>query len=313
MKKKIIIIAVMLNMIFGFVLCSHAQTTHNWTGFYISPNAGFSFNKFSMGQNSGAGLFTNITGVFVPGRGIVIVPGATRPVYMNSVNSTSFTGGIQGGYLKQFKKWVLGLEGDVNFLSAKSSQDQDDSLPSTALEWRHAYGYHHTATIQLTESILAKFGWANNNSLIYLTAGATFANVKGTANDYDNTNTYWAIPWPDGMAHPTPALDRFIVSTNKQATSFSITGLTIGAGYEWDFSPTTTLGIEYRYSNPTGTFNINSTRADTTAIDARPTYTGTFSPGPQKIKLTSSAVTVRLNFNLSTLFNPDSRPRGKKK
>jgi opacity protein-like surface antigen len=293
------------------ISCFAQKALRNWTGFYIGPDAGISFNKLSLGQSPYNVSLIQISGVFVPGRGIVIVPGTTSPFDMSSTTKTTVTGGIQLGYMRQFNQWVAGLEGDINFLSVKAIHDKVDMLPPTALEWSHQYGLHHTATVNLTESIRAKFGWAQNNSLIYLTAGAAFANVKATAMDFDSTNTYWPQPPSDGALHPTPAQDRFIASTNKQSANIFAIGFTLGAGYEWILSKNCDLTIEYRYSMPQGNFNVNPTHADTTSIDARPTYAGYLVPGTQKIKLVSNQLTVRLDITIGR--KPDQGSDKKRK
>src|SRR5437868_6700259 len=86
-------------------ISSFSQKIHNWRGFYIGPDLRFSSDKLSIGQNLYNAPFYQITGVFVPARGIVIVPGTTRPIDMNSTKKTSFTGGIQLGYMKQYYQW----------------------------------------------------------------------------------------------------------------------------------------------------------------------------------------------------------------
>ena len=299
---------------FAFVICllitacSIAQKSeHNWTGFYIGPNLGFSSVKLKQGYDQYIVYFYQITSFNLPGRGIVVIPADSRPAPVGSSTKTSFTGGIQFGYLKQFNKWAAGIEGDVNYLSANVRNDVDDLIPPTILSWSAPYGIHHTAKTTLSESIRAKFGYAINNSFIYLTGGLAFAHLKTTAADYYSTTTYWAQPWIDGDIHPTPAQYKFVGTTNNESVSLSATGYTIGIGYEWVCSQNCRLGIEYRYTNMNKKYSTSASSVDTSAITQHPIYYGILGPIDEQVKITSNQVTVRLNFMLSQMMDPKKK------
>ena len=285
--------------------------THNWTRFYIGPNLGADNSQLTISNPVSNVQFHQVTAVFVPTRGIVIIPGTTRPFLRgSSTKKTTVTGGIQLGYMKQFNQWVFGLEGDVNYSSTKLSEDLDDSLPPTILVWYHPYGFHRTASMNFTESLRAKIGYATNHSLIYLTIGA-FAGIKKTIMDYYSFS-YWAVPSIDGGRHPMPGEYNFVTSYNKE-TKHPI-GLTFGVGYDYMIADNISLGIEYRYSSVSKLFTTNNSDPngggpfpDTTFHDLRvgdktPVF-GSIAPTSQNFKFTSNKVTVRLNFSLDAILN----------
>jgi opacity protein-like surface antigen len=288
-----------------FAANSFAQTAHNWTGFYIGPNIGAAYSKLLIPAYNQD--FSQISGINVPNRGIVIVPGTEYPIQGGSATKTSFTGGIQLGYMRQYHDWAFGLEADANYLSVTAFEDRDDSLPATALVWHSAYGFHRKASVQLTESIRAKIGHVMNNSLAYLTVGAAFAGMKATAMDYWNAPGYWAQPWIDNAPHPKPTEVNYVGTSRNQSSNLFGVGLSIGAGYEKVFSDIISAAVEYRYSMPSANF---TTTVDTTTpapTDSRPVYRGVIGGSTQKMKLTTNQLTVRLNINLDPLINPGSK------
>ena len=305
-----------LKSILVFIFCllitasSFSQKeAYNRTGFYVGPNLGFSSVKLMQGLDQYNVQFNQISGVFVVRRGIVIVPGTTRPAPVGSSSKTSFAGGVQLGYLKQFNKWAAGIEGDVNYLSANVRNDVDSLLPPTALSWQVPWGIHHTAKTTLSESLRAKFGYVMNNSMIYITGGVAFAHLKTTAADYYNTTTYWAVPWIDNDTHPTPASNKFVGTTNNESVSMSATGYTIGIGYEMACSQNCSVGIEYRYSNMHKDYQTSTTSVDTSAITQHPIAYGILEPVSEQVKITSNQVTVRLNVRLGQMMNPSEKKK----
>jgi opacity protein-like surface antigen len=319
-KKLLLVFSLLVT-----INCPAQKTTHNWTGFYIGPNAGAGFYKLSLynpppeiitvgGSNYPVGNVSlqNITNLFVQGRGIVIVPGFTKPAPEGISKKTSFTGGIQMGYMKQFGNLVAGLEGDINYLSTKVNAGYDSLTLPTALQWQANLGIHHTVSTTFTESIRAKIGYAIKNSLVYFTVGGSFANMKTAAMDSWNTTTYWAQPWIDNAPHPTPATHRFVTTANNETTRVWASGLTFGIGYDWACSKYCTLGIEYRYFKLPASYTTSASPYDTVRIDSRPTASGSIGGISEKIKLINNQVTLRLNLSLGSLLNNSKNSVGNK-
>lgn len=315
-KKMPLVFSLLISM-----SCFAQKPAHKWSGFYIGPNVGTGFYKLSLYNPSPeiiSGSYMlynvslqNITNLFVQGRGIVVVPGTSRPAPEGVSKKTSFTGGIQIGYLKQFNHWVAGVEGDINYLSTKVNAGYDSLMPATALQWYANLGIHHSVSTTFSESIRAKIGYAMQNSLIYLTVGGNFTNMKTSAEDSWNTTTYWAEPWIDNAPHPTPATHRFVATANNETTKIWASGLTFGIGYDWACSKYCTFGIEYRYSNLPASYSTKNSPLDTVNIDSRPTQSGVISGIKEKIKLTNSQVTVRLNIRLAALMHPAAKKEEK--
>jgi outer membrane immunogenic protein len=82
---------------------------YNWTGFYIRGNVGGEWGRFNDPFSAAAVTAFGIIG-----------PAETIPL---SSNNSSFTGGGQIGYRWQSStNWVLGVEGDFNWVDLKNSQ-----------------------------------------------------------------------------------------------------------------------------------------------------------------------------------------------
>jgi outer membrane immunogenic protein len=77
---------------------------YDWTGFYVGGNVGFSW-----GRSNDSSTLTN-------GFGTVLFTNG------NNANLDGVSGGGQVGYNWQVKKWVLGLEGDIQWAGEKGSR-----------------------------------------------------------------------------------------------------------------------------------------------------------------------------------------------
>jgi outer membrane immunogenic protein len=166
----------------------------SWTGCYAGVNAG--------------GASTRIEQDF------------TRPGFVSfgsNGRDSSFTGGGQLGCNYQFDpSWVVGLEGDINYLNGKRSQNfthifagGEDSFGSqeTSLRW--------LATVR------GRFGYAWERSFFYGTGGLAIGDVKSSASSAI-VNTLYAGSY---------SADR--------------TGWTAGAGFEYAFSDRLSAKLEY--------------------------------------------------------------------
>jgi outer membrane immunogenic protein len=128
----------------------------NWTGFYVGINGGYGFGKSSW---SGGGLSTG------------------------DFNIKGAMGGGTLGYNFQTGVWVWGIEGDFDASSIRGSTTVVCGTCETKNTWfstaRARVGYG---------------GW--NNFLPYITGGAAFGNIRGTANGGEASKT--AIGWTAG-------------------------------------------------------------------------------------------------------------------
>ena len=104
----------------------------NWTGLYVGANAGYDWSHGDIGSfNESIQQFTN---AFVPGRGIVVVPGTAVPFPASSLSSNSFIGGGQVGYSFMSQNWVFGAEGDLHSGTKSAATSNSSDLPLTILQ-----------------------------------------------------------------------------------------------------------------------------------------------------------------------------------
>jgi outer membrane immunogenic protein len=131
---------------------------HNWTGFYVGVNAGYSWGSTDVDYSQGAGIFGN-----PPNPGGVFA--ASYDLHPNS-----FIGGGQIGYNYQSGNVVWGLEADIQGRHKSDSE----SLVFNPFQDRF--------TLTDTQGWLATFrgrlGYAMNNWLLYATGGLAVGKVE---------------------------------------------------------------------------------------------------------------------------------------
>jgi outer membrane immunogenic protein len=178
----------------------------NWTGFYIGGNAGISAGVAPLEQTS----------AFVP----------FPPSVNNQSSHDAFgaIGGLQAGYNLQRGSLVYGIEGDFQLSSQKSDP--------TCLTFCD-FNFQNPTSIQFDSvsqqipwfaTLRGRFGYAAGPSLIYVTAGAAFANIKTTYSTTEFNNF-------TGTASDTRV------------------GLALGGGIETALTGNWTAKIEYLYLN----------------------------------------------------------------
>ncbi len=153
----------------------------NWTGFYIGGNIG--------------GIWTQDGVVDLDPGNYGAIPGNS-----NTLGLTGLLGGVQAGYNYQLQSFVLGVEGDLDWSSAKGSFNYRSmfTTPGPAT---------HSASLPFFGDIRARVGVAFDRFLPYVTGGVVFA-------DLNNSLTDPSIP--------------FSLSRGSSAT-----GWTLGAGVEY--------------------------------------------------------------------------------
>jgi outer membrane immunogenic protein len=128
----------------------------SWTGFYIGGNIG--------------GLWSS--------DGVVdLDPGhyGAMPGNANTLDLGGIVGGVQAGYNYQIQSFVLGVEGDLDWSSAKGSFRYQDSAGAP-------YSVH-SASLPFFGDIRARAGVAFDRFLPYVTGGVVFADVKNSFVD----------------------------------------------------------------------------------------------------------------------------------
>lgn len=151
---------------------------------------------------------------------VATASGAASP--FSPADAAKPNGAKLGGYLGcdwQFaSRFVAGIEGDLEWTSAKGSADFVTPAPSDFYETK----------IRSEGSIRGRIGYAFDRALFYVTGGVAFANI----NEHDQVGTTGAF-------------------TDHSTTR---SGWTIGTGVDYAFAANWIGRVEYRYAD-FGTFN----------------------------------------------------------
>lgn len=173
-----------------------AVAPFSWSGCYFGANAGG--GRVSIDQS------VTTAAPFLPIR-----------TFDSTGHDTSFTGGGQLGCNWQFNpSWVVGLEGDINYIHGSRSQSftfrGEDTVQQTRLRW--------LATVR------ARFGYAWGPSYLYATGGLALGDVKSSVTVAGTSN------------HAV---------TYSGSSSATRAGWTVGAGFEHAFTNRLSLKLEY--------------------------------------------------------------------
>ncbi len=182
----------------------------SWTGFYLGVNGGYSATQF---DRSAA-----MNPAFVGGPPLV---NATNTLGTRSIKADGFTGGVQGGYNYQINSFVVGLEGDFNFVDAKKSISPEGFTPGFLV-------LSSTSKVEWLATIRGRLGLAFDRFLVYGTGGVAFASVKVTDQI-------------DFRPNGAPSLGAPGASSNTR------TGYALGGGVEYAFTNNWTVKAEYLY------------------------------------------------------------------
>jgi outer membrane immunogenic protein len=190
------------------VVSAPAAIAPSWTGLYIGVHAGAAWHHFSSGSIHDPNGFN-----------------ASGPVAGTS--ALGAIGGLQAGYNWQFAPaWVTGVEGDFSWTSLADQRGGPALGPNGLLAGTNA-SLLLFANTQWLASARAKLGFTGwfNNTMLYVTGGAAWANIE-----YSAVLTTTA---PLNQANPT--------STTTKS------GWVLGAGAEWMATPNILLRAEYLY------------------------------------------------------------------
>ena len=184
------------------------ESSFDWTGAYVGLNAGaaFSEGEWDNADDPNAIPF-NVLIDF-------------------TAENTGFIGGGQVGYNRQINHFVLGLEGDLDYLGI----DGNNAPVNFAYD-----AYIHTEQKWLG-SVVGRLGYANDRLLIYGTAGVAFTSYEFTTVNY-NLSTFI-------VNHP---------SDNQ-------TGWTAGAGAEYAVTDRFIAGLDFRH------YDFGSSAVSTAAL-----------------------------------------------
>jgi outer membrane immunogenic protein len=165
----------------------------SWTGFYFGLNIG--------------GKWANVDQT---------VTGPATTVSFTGDTNSSVIGGGQIGYNWQTGAWVFGIEGDID------AQDFNRSRVIGVAIGPFIPGDAFSVESKWQASLRGRIGYAAwDRTLLYVTGGAAWTNIKGTAS---------------------------LVGLGSFSNDTTITGGTVGVGLEYAFTNNISLGLEGRWS-----------------------------------------------------------------
>jgi outer membrane immunogenic protein len=200
-----------------------------WTGFYVGGNVGAAWSgrdNCPLGHTIHEGVYTLDSG-FTPN--------------CNSDRSTHFIGGLQAGYNWQFGSWLLGLEGDINWIGRNNKRGYDyatfDQDGGRVYNWSGNGGSNTLGTIR------ARLGVTMDRALLYVTGGVAFRNgdddASVTVTGYDTNHR----PRERGGDDHRPDVKIYSGSGNGDKT-----GWALGGGLEYALTENLSTKIEYLHA-----------------------------------------------------------------
>lgn len=193
-----------------------------WTGFYVGINGGW------IGSNSNT--LTNIgTDTGAGGLGTALAVGSIPVAVTGFRNNGGMVGGTAGYNWQVNPNWVVGVEGDIDWVSAKRSFATPLLLVPPAVV---PLGTAYSRELDWLATFRGRVGFlAAPSVLLYGTAGGAVGQVK--------VSNRFICP---GCAPPAQT-EATTFATNDSTAG----GWTAGAGVEWMFAPAWTFKAEYLY------------------------------------------------------------------
>ena len=210
----------------------------NWTGFYIGINVGGAWGDNGRGYSTGLPGLVSANCGSPAGVAPLVIPAGPNPfdISANCGRPDSFIGGAQIGYNWQMSTWVFGLEADgawqrlIERSFTRFATTPTVGSPMGTIAGDTAYFKSETSGLG---TFRGRLGYAPGPWMIYATGGLAVANVK---------HTFTEVLAP-GNVCVTPGGTTCRTNSNDD-TRF---GWTVGAGFEWMFTRSWSVGAEYLY------------------------------------------------------------------
>ena len=235
----------------------------SWTGFYLGGNVGAAWG----GRDNCPGRNTIDHGVYTLDTDYL-------PNCNGGNNRVGVIGGVQAGYNWAFGGWLLGLEGDINWLGRNNgngyeyarfgepevswytesgSSDQTvskDDRPPMRKVTNHTYRWSGNGSANTLGTIRARFGFTTDRALFFITGGAAFRNGDNSAtitdtetvitkgNKWDTLSSNWGS---DNHTSTTTTTDTRTGNGNK-------VGWALGGGIEYALTENLSTKIEYLHA-----------------------------------------------------------------
>ena len=230
----------------------------DWSGFYIGAEAGAASSRL---RASGNDRINQLSGIVVPGGGVFIVPGTTRPSDGSKTDTNLIYGGLVGGQW-QTGGLILGIEGDFHGARDVAGYTNALTVPPTILAPASNVTISRSARMSYDWSVRARLGTAvGAHGMIYASGGLAGTRVRLTGADSFTTPAGPAVGTPIFVS---PTIGPVVLTSTEQR---SFKGWTAGAGGEVKLSRHIGIGLDGRYTNfGTHTFALASGCAGSTAV-----------------------------------------------
>jgi outer membrane immunogenic protein len=231
-----------------------AAPVYNWTGCYIGASGGGKFVRARDTANNPATAF----------------PTPASSVDFGTAEPDTWLAGGQVGCNYQTGAWVFGIEGDAHAQRWATS----NTLVGAVQPFNFVPGDSFELRSDWQASIRGRVGYAIDRTLLYVTGGVAFTQVR--ANSAYVASFIGATPVPAQFAGDTKTL----------------TGGTVGAGIEHAVTDNLTLGLEGRYTW------YGNQRFDAGAVPAavNPGPVFVTSPNYRDVRVETGEVLVKANW-----------------
>jgi opacity protein-like surface antigen len=288
-------------------LCAAAPAAaeDNWAGFSAGVHTG--------GESQSAGFagfdeqINQFSGAFVPLRGIVIVPGTTRPFASQSHRRSQWQWGGQLGYTARINpNWVAGIEGDLDYGSSPISANMTADLPLTALQPISTVSVTRTLEARWLWSVRGRIGYTSDAWQVYATGGVAGGSLRASALDSFTSAGGSAAPCGSPPGCGTVVTNAFAESNGGAVTGHR-TGWTVGGGAAYAINEHISLALEYRHTDLGSQVWALPNSVITTQVPVITAPVGATSGNglslapnanvsPERISWRNDAVSVRLNY-----------------
>jgi outer membrane immunogenic protein len=234
-----------------------------WCGLYVGGNAGWALGRDAI----------TTTSIF-PAPFLPVDVAAVNAAASPALNSNGVIGGAQVGYNWQIGRTVLGLEGDVDFPSLKTSQAGTFPFPSTLPGGAVGpptvfFTTQSSVSTDWLVTVRPRVGWTMNNWLFYATGGLAVAR--------------------ENLSQTVGVVAPFVLSNSFSTTQ---AGWTAGGGVEAKLNANLSIKVEYLY------FDLGTTPA--TAGVLTPPFAG--ASVASATRLTASVVRFGLNWHFNDVL-----------
>ena len=195
---------------------SMAATPFSWNGFYIGANLGGLWSQDSLTTDFG----------FVPGT--------------DTLNPAGVLGGVQAGYNVQISNVVLGVAGDLDWSSARTS----------AANVFATTGVSHSTSLPFFGDLRGRIGYAFDRFLPYVTGGVVFADLRNQINAPGSVGRSEATGWTIGVGAEYAIDPHWSVTAEYLYMQFPSQSQIALGGYsfkEKDSADVARLGLNYRF------------------------------------------------------------------